>query len=172
MSQVIMQKFNLNEIVCRIPNCIICGNELKYAKGQKVKKTCSKECYAKLMSDNAKQNINCGGETNYKRYVYNGISMDSTWEVEVAKLMDSLGIKWYRSKKLCLWWYDDKNNKRRYHPDFYLPNFDVYLDTKNKYLMKQDKYKIQKVLENNKVNLIVGSLKVVKDYILKLNKPT
>lgn len=153
-------------------NCVICGKETTYRSGQKVKKTCSRECYSKLMSNNAKQNINCGGETNYKRYVYNGISMDSTWEVEVAKLMDSLNIKWDRSKKLCLWWYDDKNNKRRYHPDFYLPNFDVFLDTKNKYLMEQDKYKIQKVLENNKVNLIVGSLEVVKNYILKLVNPT
>ena len=152
--------------------CVICGKDLTYGKGQKVKKTCSRECYSKLMSNNAKQNINCGGETNYKRYVYNGISMDSTWEVEVAKLIDSLNIKWDRSKKLCLWWYDDKNNKRRYHPDFYLPNFDVFLDTKNKYLMEQDKYKIQKVLENNKVNLIVGSLEVVKNYILKLVNPT
>jgi hypothetical protein len=94
--------------------------------------------------------------------------MDSSWEVEVATLMDELNITWDRNRKYCFWWYDDKNSKRRYYPDFYLPHFDCYLDTKNKYLMIKDKYKIQKVLENNKITLIVGDVKIIKEYISNL----
>ena len=150
--------------------CQICGNQLTYAKHQKVKKTCSPECYKNLMSSNAKNNINCGGETNYKRYIYKGILMDSSWEVEIAKLMDELNIEWKRDKKIVLWWFDENNKKRRYHPDFYIPTYDIYLDTKNKYLMIKDAFKIQKVRENNTINLEVNTIDKIKEFILNLKR--
>lgn len=149
--------------------CVICGNETSYKTGHKVKQTCSKKCYHSLLSINSKNNPKCGGETNYKKFVYKDISMDSSWEVRIATLMDSLNIKWERSKKLLLWWYDENNKKRRYHPDFYLPEFDLYLDTKNKYLIEQDSYKIKKVIENNKVKLYVGDIDDVEKYVKSLS---
>lgn len=154
-----------NEVTVK---CVFCEKPFISFKSL-IRKTCSDECHVKLMSLKAKSNSNCGGETNYKRYYYKDILMDSTWEVKVAELMDSLNIKWERSKKLCLWWFDENNGKRRYHPDFYLPDYDVYLDTKNKYLLKQDEYKIKKVLENNKVTLKVGLLKDIESYINSLS---
>ena len=104
-----------------------------------------------------------------KKFVYKNISMDSSWEVRIAKLMDLLNIKWERSKKLLLWWYDENNNKRRYHPDFYLPEYNLYLDTKNKYLLEQDSYKIKRVLENNNVNIFVGVIDDVEKYVKSLS---
>lgn len=67
-------------------NCCICN--CKFSKlhipSNKPIKTCSKECRSRLQSNIAKSNPNCGGQTNYKKYVYNDISMDSSWEVELA----------------------------------------------------------------------------------------
>lgn len=151
-----------------ISNCVICNTAIPHCHARK---TCSKECKSKLMAINSRVNKNCGGQTNYKKYIYKNISMDSSWEVKIAEFMDNLNIKWERSKKLCLFWIDENNNNRRYHPDFYLPEFDVYLDTKNKYLMKQDEFKISRVKANNSVKLIVDSLDNVKMKVLQLLFP-
>jgi hypothetical protein len=153
-------------------NCVICKKEFEYVNSGKPQKVCSKECCSKLLSNIARLNPNCGGETNFKKFYYKNILMDSSWEVEVAKLMDSMNIKWDRSKKLCLFWFDENNKKRRYHPDFYLPEYDVYLDTKNKFLMEKDSFKIRKVLENNRVSLKVGVLDDIVEYIKNLPAPS
>lgn len=127
---------------------------------------CSKECYKQLCSLNARINPNCGGETNFKRYYYKDIMFDSSWEVDIAKLMDKLNIKWIRTKKLILYWFDINQIKRRYHPDFYLPEYDLYLDPKNNYKQKLDKEKLLKVKENNlNINLIVGIKEEIIDFI-------
>ena len=137
--------------------CIICENNFKNIN--KKVKTCGDECYRKLISKNSRENPNCGGETNYKKYRYKDIWMDSTWELELAKWMDKNDILWERNrKKHCLWWTDNNNKKRRYYPDFFLPDYDLYVDTKNPYLMKCDKEKIDKVKKECNVQLIVDSL--------------
>lgn len=45
----------------------------------------------------------------------------------------------------------------------------MYLDTKNKYLIEQDSYKIKKVIENNKVKLYVGDIDDVEKYVKSLS---
>ena len=60
------------------------------------------------------------------------------------------------------WWTDDKGNKRRYYPDFYLPEYKTYVDPKNKYLVQMDKYKITQVIKENGIRLIWGQLDYVK----------
>lgn len=126
-------------------------------------KTCSKDCFRKHTSQRAAANPNCGGQSNYKRYTYNGITMDSSWEVEVAKFMDEKGIRWERSKKLCVIWTDDDGRKRRYHPDFYLPDYDMYIEPKNKFLLIRDFQKLERAKAENGINLVYG----LKEYILE-----
>ena len=48
---------------------------------------------------------------------------------------------------------DDKEH--RYYADFYLKDYDVYLDTKNDYLIQKDKDKIRRVEEQNKKTIMV-----------------
>jgi hypothetical protein len=144
----INEKYNLK--------CIIC-NEKFLNRHQNVK-TCSKKCYLKLLSKQSRENPNCGGETNYKKYIYKNVCMDSSWEVKLAKFLDLNNITWERSKKLVFLWTDIDNKKRRYHPDFYLPEYNLYLDPKNKFLMKKDKFKINQVIKENNIDLIFGSL--------------
>jgi hypothetical protein len=148
--------------------CVIC--EKSFEKMMRndidVKKTCSKRCYIKMLKKWTRENPNCGGELGYKHYDYNGVKMDSSWEVDIAKWMDNENIKWERSrKKYMLWWTDDNGNKRRYYPDFYLPEYDVYLDPKNKYKIENDRIKMERVIKENRITLYWGLLENVKKEI-------
>jgi hypothetical protein len=136
--------------------CVICDSNFFTRK-----KTCSKECHAKLVSINSSSNPNCGGETNYKRYIYNDILMDSSWEVDLAKWLDSQNIKWIRDKKVYFTWKDSTGKTKRYHPDFYLTDLDIYLDPKNKFLMEKDKEKLDFVRKEYKVTILAGKTKEI-----------
>lgn len=82
---------------------------------------------------------------------YNGVWFDSTWEVTVAKSLDENNIKWIRPTVGFVW--TEQGNK--YYPDFYLPNYDVYLDPKNGYLQIKDKIKIEEAQKRNNIRVIV-----------------
>lgn len=119
----------------------------------------------KLLSSKAKNNPNCGGETNYKKFKYKDIWFDSSWEVDLAKWMDERGIQWERSRKNMFFWVDENKNNRRYYPDFYLADFNIYLDPKNKFLQKKDAFKLEKVRLLNNINLISGDLDFIKEQL-------
>ena len=89
--------------------------------------------------------------------------LQSTYELECSKVLDELGIKWIRPKMLK---YDET---RRYFADFYLPDFDIWLDPKNDFKAKQDEEKIHKVIEQNNVKLyVLLSDQINVDYIARL----
>ena len=87
-----------------------------------------------------------------KRTVYNGITLDSSYELKVAQDLDKNGILWIRPKSLK---WNDNGQIRIYIPDFYLPDYDIYLDPKNDYLIKKDKRKIRLAEEYNNVKIFV-----------------
>lgn len=65
--------------------------------------------------------------------VVDGVSLESSFEILVAKSLDENNIRWSRPKRFQ---YVDLNDKKHtYTPDFYLPDYDVYLDPKNDYLI-------------------------------------
>jgi hypothetical protein len=149
--------------------CTIC-NKAFLNRLQKTK-TCSKKCFLELLSNQSRKNPNCGGETNYKKFIYKNVYMDSSWEVNLAKFLDLNDIEWKRSKKFVFLWTDKNNKKRRYYPDFYLPKYNLYLDPKNKFLLEKDEFKLKQVIKENTIDLIYGSLDIViaelKNKILK-----
>ena len=63
-----------------------------------------------------------------KKVEYNGYILDSSWEVEVAKFLDSIGVEWERPINGFEYEYDGKTHV--YYPDFYLPNIDIYIEVK------------------------------------------
>lgn len=145
--------------------CQICGSVLEYEK--RTRKTCSDKCLKNLITFNSKSNPNCGGETNRKKFKYKGICMDSSWEVTLAHWMDENNIEWKRDKNIWFEWIDEFNQKHRYHPDFYLPIIDLYVDPKNNYLIKQDKFKLEYVKRYHNLNLIFGE---VENIIIEIKK--
>ena len=90
------------------------------------------------------------------------ILLESSWEHEIAKWLDQLGIIWIRPKPIK--WFDTTTNRiRLYYPDFYLPEKNLYLDPKNPTAL---------VLSLNKMNtveklipLVYGSVEHIKEMV-------
>ena len=85
----------------------------------------------KYLSECAKRN-NFGGWHTSKSIEYNGIKLDSSYELTLVQDLDKNNIKWERPKPLM--WEKD-GNTHRYYPDFFLPDYNIYIDTKNDYLI-------------------------------------
>lgn len=110
---------------------------------------------------NSINNPNCGGNHTSFSIVYKGIKLDSRYELEVAKSLDENNIRWERPKPLL--YKRDDGKDHRYYPDFYLPDFNIYLDPKNDFLLNHanphtglyDSEKIRRVMEANNVRIIL-----------------
>ena len=85
------------------------------------------------------------------------ITLQSTWEVAVADYLTENNIRWERPASIP--WIDSTGKKRRYYPDFYLPDHDLYLDPKNPRVMARDQEKIRMV--SQEIRLLVGPLEVI-----------
>ncbi len=84
---------------------------------------------------------------------YNNIWFDSKWEVKVAKSLDEHFVRWERPKQGFVW----SDSGRKYYPDFYLPEFDIYLDPKNSYLQVKDLEKINQAQQRNNIKVLMLS---------------
>lgn len=82
---------------------------------------------------------------------YKGIMLDSSWEYALAKRLDELQIKWVRPKPLK--WVDENGDEHNYFPDFYLEEYDLYLDPKNPAAYQNQKEKVE-ILKKTYKNLI------------------
>ena len=79
------------------------------------------------------------------------VLLDSSWEEILAKRLDELDVKWERPEPIK--WIDNTGKSRNYFPDFFLPEYNLYLDPKNKYAYESQKEKI-KWLKTNVKNLV------------------
>ena len=130
---------------------------------------------SKLKLREAALRNNLGGFHLRRGLIYNDIKLDSSYEVALAQSLDKNNIKWERPSRFK---YYDLNNKLHYYtPDFYLPDYNIYLDPKNDFLINNinpklgysDKDKIKWVMEQNKIKvLILGSQHLNWASILKL----
>ena len=134
--------------------CTVCSTEFVTAYYGK-RKTCSRECSIKASTCRTYQN------GSRKTIIYNGIVLESTWELEIAKLLDSKSIKWNRPEPIQ--WIDSKCKKHLYYPDFYLSDGNVYLDPKNPYCMKKDLEKM--TIISQQINIIYGDIKYIIQFI-------
>jgi hypothetical protein len=87
---------------------------------------------------------------------YKGIQLDSTWELALAKRLDDLCIRWIRPEPIT--WEDEDLSTHHYFPDFYLPEYNLFLDPKNPQACKVQKKKIKKLLTQHKNIIIIKSL--------------
>lgn len=89
------------------------------------------------------------------RLEYNGVILNGTWELIVAKYLDFNNIKWERPS--IPFEYIWENKTHLYYPDFYLPEYDIYLEVKG-YERERDKCKWKVVS-----NLVVLKKKDIED---------
>jgi hypothetical protein len=88
--------------------------------------------------------------------------LQSSYELECFNILTELNIKWVRPKAL-------KYNNRNYFADFYLTDHKIYLDPKNDYKAKQDKEKIEAVMNENDVKVFVLlKEQITKEYITRI----
>lgn len=92
---------------------------------------------------------------------YKGIKLDSSYELRVAESLDENNIKWQRCDRFMYTHLD--GSVHYYTPDFYLPEYDIYLDPKNDYLIETvnqftgmtDVEKIQRAATENNIRVLV-----------------
>lgn len=133
------------------PNtCKQCGEIIPYAGRRNV--FCNSSCAGSFnnrkrhengyrMPDIARENLATLGNpgawktiTEYFNPTENKIvTLESSWEVRVADRLGELSIQWTRPKPLP--WVDKCGVRHLYFPDFYLPDYDLYLDPKNEFVM-------------------------------------
>jgi hypothetical protein len=90
-----------------------------------------------------------------KNIDYNGVKLKGKWELIVAKWLDDNQINWeHETKSFEYEW----NGVRNYYPDFYLPDFDFFIEVKG-YVTDRDlskwknitNLKVFKLSEINKI---------------------
>ena len=137
--------------------CRVCDVSIPWP--QRRRATCGEECLTKCMVSAALLRTSIAGNRNryavgwYESPLAGRVYLESSYELAVAKDLDNSGINWRRPSFLP--WTDKDGVSRRYYPDFYLPNYDVYLDPKNPFITIRDTPKINAVISQNNVKLLL-----------------
>ena len=99
---------------------------------------------------------------------YNGIKLNGSWEVLVAKLLDEYNIQWNRPT--IPFKYEWNDTAHYYYPDFYLPEYDKYIEVKG-YERERDrcKYKVVPnliVIKRKEIELIKKNVFNITDILV------
>ena len=84
------------------------------------------------------------------------VKLDSSWEEALAIQLDATDINWIRPGPIK--WIDESGITHNYFPDFYLTDYDVYLDPKNPYAIKAQQAKLKCLTSQIKNLIIITSL--------------
>ena len=133
--------------------CICCNKLISNPKC----KTCSITC---------RDNIRALNGTLKRRIKYKEEVFQSNWEVEIAKFLDRYNINWSHPCKRLLWFDSTLQKNRTYLPDFFLVDYNIWLDVKNPIKQLQDADKIKQLVKI--FPLIVGDVISIKEYVAQL----
>lgn len=148
-------------------NCKICNSSFYHRGHSPGRITCSREC--NIIASTSNRNYQNGSRKPMWYFNKNqgkDVLLESSWELKVAELLDSMEITWIRPDPIK--WIDSKNKSHLYYPDFYLPDLDKYLDPKNPYCMEMDKEKLEVV--SNSIDLIYGDIQIILSFIQSIKK--
>lgn len=128
----------------------------------------------KKHSEESKQKIsralsinNRGGRCKW--YKVGDALVQGTWERDLAEKMEELGVAWEKIKTNSYTFeYHLEDKKRHYTPDFYLQEWDLFLEVKG-YWHGSDKRKMKKVIEENQLDNIFVIEKNLMQELLKCN---
>ena len=93
------------------------------------------------------------------------VLLDSSWEEALAVRLDELGIDWIRPTEPIIW-KDSMNRDRKYFPDFYLPEFEIFLEPKNPAAAMSQSEKVEWLLKNRKDVVFLMSLQECNNFAL------
>ena len=143
--------------------CYVCGNNFETTN--KHKGTCSKSCAASVAGRAKKKDTSKmgglrdgGGKSTVYEYVsiHNESMKLNVDEIRVAKILDKLKLNWKRNWE-GFEYVTLTGGSRKYYPDFYLPEHDIYIEYKG-WVTKAIIHKMESaVLKNNFKLLIIYS---------------
>ncbi len=107
---------------------------------------------------------NSGGRCKW--YDVSGIKVQGTWERDLALKMNDLEIKWNRPTS-GLFPYTKENKQHNYTPDFFLPDYNIFLEIKG-FWWGNDKHKMILVEEANPG--LSAKIKIVEKQLFALLK--
>jgi hypothetical protein len=119
--------------------------------------TCSIECRDSIRSKNG---------TLKKRLEYNGQWFQSSWEIKIAIFLDTNQIRWTQPHKRLRWYDSNLQKNRTYLPDFFLIDYQQYLDVKNPIKQLQDSKKLDQL--KRLFPLFVGDIVETKKFVARL----
>lgn len=128
--------------------------ELTYITKRQKRLTCSTKCHREIVIKNG---IRTNISTVFCPEINNQVTVHSTWEHDVAIYLNENKIRWIRPD--FIEWIDSAETSHKYYPDFYLIDYELYLDPKNPYRMKIDEEKLSYV--SKKINLQAGSVESI-----------
>jgi len=91
------------------------------------------------------------------------VLLESSWEVALAVRLDELNLEWSRPEPIK--WIDDDGEYHNYFPDFYLPDFNLYLDPKNPQAIKSQQKKLKNLLTQYNNIIIIKTLEECKHFL-------
>lgn len=86
--------------------------------------------------------------------LHNGIKLDSPWEAIFVKRLDDSDVKWVKNHNVKFEYTREDGTQTYATPDFWLPDYGIFVDPHSKKLMSKDKGKI-KILEEKYGGMIV-----------------
>lgn len=117
---------------------------------------CSDACFIAIKKKNA---------LSINKEEYNGRVYDSSWEVKLAKWMDEHSIK-HEQPNIGILWYDLSGKEHKYFPDFYLPEYALFVDPKNPAVIEKQKEKLEIV--SKQISLLYGDIEELKSKLTLL----
>jgi len=111
--------------------CLYCCKQIEDVKYNKNRKY-HVECWRKSSGG---LRIN---STNKNKSLYKGYQMDSGAETGFAIFLDKNNIKWEKNKTIFFQYTDLKGKERKYYPDFYLPEYNQWVEIKGKFYANKD----------------------------------
>lgn len=140
------------KIACANPKCPKIFLKERWAN----KKFCSNKCAMEVIGGQVTSPRAARGKAGIRKDISKKTYFYSRWEANFARLLNYSGIKWiYAPKAFDL-------GSQNYTPDFYLPEYDTYIEVKN-FLWKYSKIRDRKFRElYPNINLI---LLLKKDYL-------
>lgn len=129
--------------------CLRCGEPIETL--QNVDRKYHSECW-RLSSGGYREN-----STIKHKSVYKGFSLDSGAEKLFAMLLDSLVIKWTKNSTTYFNYVGEDGKKRKYYPDFYLPDYGKWVEVKGKFYADKDVNLSRKLESVDNISIIYST---------------
>lgn len=140
--------------------CAECKKIFEVAHSARTRKYCSVAC--------ANKNKFHPNSTIKHSSIYKGYKMDSGAELLFAKKCDELNIRWHKNTTEYYVFTNSKNKQSKYYPDFYLQDYDIWVEVKGLRYVREDDELRRAAVPKPVFLLISNNFKLYFDQLLQM----